>query len=357
MSDHPFKFVERCNHCLMPGHAVALLGNGCSYCCPEQRHPKSSVGKDLIPNDNQGMTIADMKALARSSTGKYDCLVGLSGGRDSTFLLYYTKKILKLNPLAVNFQSQFQTDEAKRNIRDATSRMEVDLVSYRIDRPFYQKLAKVFFVRFGEFCSPCHKGHHYTLGRCAAEHGIKLIIRGISSKIDLNHMNPDHFDFFCKSEAEFNQRLESVVGEFGISQQDLDENHAYLHFEATKDKSVLTIDLPDLLDWSYEQVQTVLDAEFNWSFPENQFFHCDCKMNPTLCYQEYCRHGFSEKQIIISNHLVGKDFSVQRGLELLASEEMPTPPENIDEVLALLDVDQTTFSAVIDEFWKEKGVQ
>ena len=83
-----------------------------------------------------------------------------------------------------------------------------------------------------------------------------------------------------------------------------------LHLDATRDRSVRTIDLPDLLDWSYQQVQQVLDREFDWIHPENQFFHCDCRLNPTLCYLEYCKHGFSEKQLIISNHLAGGDIVV-----------------------------------------------
>ena len=46
---------------------------------------------------------------------KYDSLVGISGGRDSTFLLYYVKKILKLRPLAVHYDNGFDSDVSVSN--------------------------------------------------------------------------------------------------------------------------------------------------------------------------------------------------------------------------------------------------
>jgi PP-loop superfamily ATP-utilizing enzyme len=347
-------YDNRCKTCLMPDYAVVLNDDGCNYCCPKEIRKEASVGKDLIPNDNEGVTLEEVKRIAASSTGKYDCLVGLSGGRDSTFLLYYAKKVLGLNPLAANFRTRFQTDEAKHNIEDATSRLEIDLFTSSIDDLFFQKLVNGFFVKYGDFCSPCHKGHHYTLAKCAKEHGIKAIIRGISSKIDMNRMNPDHFDHFCRSEKEFNDKIDGIRSAFKITDEELINHHDMLHLESFKDKSVRTIDLPDFLDWDYECVQEVLDSEFDWIHPKNQFFHCDCRMNPTLCYLEFCKDGYSEKQIIISNHLASHDITLQKGYDFIISEEVPNPPYNIDEALRLIDVDRTTFDRIAGTFWKRK---
>ena len=126
------------------------------------------------------------------------------------------------------------------------------------------------------------------------------------------------------------------------------------HIQSWKDQTVLTIDLPDLLDWGYDEIQNVLDNEFDWKYPEGQFFHCDCVMNPTLCYTECAKHGYSEKQIIISNLLASKDIDVEKGKELLLMEEMPTVPTNIDAVLKYLDVDRPTFDRTVDKFWKSQ---
>ncbi len=338
----------------MPEHAVRLHDEGCDYCRPRTVRTEVDVGRDLIANDNQGVSLEDIPGLAAASTGPYDCVVGLSGGRDSVFLLYYAKKVLGLNPLAANFRTRLQTDEARHNIEDATSRLGVELYTYSPDDAFFGKLVRGFFERHGEFCSPCHKGHHYTLARAAAEHGIKLIIRGISSKIDLNRMNPGHFDHFCRSELELNRKIDAFGSDFGISEQELEAHRDLLHLERWKERDVRTIDLPDLLDWNYGRVQQVLDTDLDWIHPPKQFFHCDCRVNPTLCYLESCKHGYSEKQLIISNHLASAEFPLERGLGLLASEEVLEVPENIEQVLALLGVDRETFDASAERFWKQR---
>jgi PP-loop superfamily ATP-utilizing enzyme len=354
-SEVPSK-LTRCPMCLMPSHAVTLSRDekSCSYCTPDDSREAITAGETFIPNDNKGWSIDDIKNLREQSGGKYDCLVGLTGGRDSTFILYYIKKVLNLNPLAVNFSSPFQSEEAKHNMLDATSRLGVDFESYSIDSTFFNKLAKGFFIKHGEFCSPCHKGHHFTLAKFASEHGIRVIIRGISSKIDLNKANPKYFSYFCQSEDEFNERVKNMADEFDITNEELSRHQKMTHIQSWKDQTVLTIDLPDLLDWGYDEIQNVLDNEFDWKHPEGQFFHCDCVMNPTLCYTECAKHGYSEKQIVISNLLASKDIPIEKGKELLLMEEMPTVPPNINDILKYLDVDRPAFDRTVDKFWKSQ---
>jgi hypothetical protein len=342
----------RCFKCLMPAMAVEQSGDGCSYCLPNSEHDKISVGETFISNDNCDLTIDQVRELTAKSEGKYDCLVGITGGRDSTFLLYYTKKILGLNPLAVNFSTGFQTPEALHNMSDATTRLGVDFITYSINRPFMQKIQQGFFAYYGEFCSPCHKGHHYTLAKFAKENGIRVIIRGISSKVDLNKINPDYFNYFCQSDQEFNDRLIDIADKVGMNKDDIEFHQDMIHLDKWKDHKIKTIDLPDLLEWKYEEIQAVLDREFDWKYPPRQFFHCDCKLNPTLCYMEYCDHGYSEKQIVISNLLANEDIDIDQGRHFLEQEEVSAPPENIDAALELIGVDRITFVNVIDKFWK-----
>ena len=346
---------NRCHTCLMPAHAVTMAsdGGGCTYCSPKDERKNVNVGEDFIPNNNKGWTIEDIRNLRNSSSGPYDCLIGITGGRDSSFILYFVTKILKLRPLAVNFSTPFQTEEARHNMREVTSKLGIDFISYSIASNFFQKLAKGFFVKYGEFCSPCHKGHHYTLAKFAMENGIKVIIRGISSKVDLNRMNPKYFNYFCQSEDEFNARVGAIAHEFHITDKELHDYRKMTHLAAWKDKEVLTIDLPDLLQWQYSDIQGVLDREFDLKYPQGQFFHCDCQLNPTLCYQEYCKHGYSEKQIVISNLLASRDITLDHGKKLLLDEEMPDVPPNIAAVLECIGVDRQTFDEVIDKFWRK----
>ena len=76
---------------------------------------------------------------------KYDCVVGVSGGRDSTFLLYYIKKILKLRPLAVHYDNGFDSDTSVSNILNICQKLDVDLETNVADWQTFKKITKSFF--------------------------------------------------------------------------------------------------------------------------------------------------------------------------------------------------------------------
>lgn len=349
------EFENRCQTCLMPGEVVSLNEKGCSYCAPEEKREEFKV-ENFIHNSNKGRSVEDIKKLAAGSTGNYDCLVGVTGGRDSAFLLYYVKEILGLNPLAVNFNTGFTTEEALVNMENLTTKLGVDFIRYKGDGKFLQKAVRGFFKNYGEVCSVCHQGHFYVLAKFARENGIKVIIRGISSKTDMNQQDLNYSDYFCKDEKEFNSKLLTIKDQESITDEELERNHHFLNIEdwLYNEENVYLIDLPDLLSYEYDEIEKTIQEKIgDWKYPENQTLHADCKINPILCHCQYTRHGYSEKQVIISNLLRHGDISVDRGKELLSTEEMINMPSTIDEVLNILDVDMQTFNNVLETIWKK----
>jgi hypothetical protein len=347
-------FMEnRCKTCLMPGCAVKLKGDACEYCSPDDKRPKAKTS-DIIPNDNEGLSIEDLKELTRLSTGKYDCLVGISGGRDSTFLLYYTKEILGFKPLAVNYNNGFLSPEAQANQQNIVKTLGGDFVQFRLDWNFLKKLYRGFFLHYGEFCSPCHKLHFYVMAKFAKDNGIRLELRGLSSKVETNQIDPDYFDFFCKSEEEFNEKVLSFANEENITDEELEFHKEFLYTEPWACKDVKVIDLPDLLDYKYQDVQKILTEKFNWTHPPGQFIHGDCLFDPLLIYLCHSKYGYSEKQTSISNLLIHGDIDTERAKELLLTEECASISEirNFDELLRTLDIDRPAFEKIAATFWK-----
>jgi hypothetical protein len=348
-------FLEnRCKTCLMPNHAITKKGDACNYCSPDKNQVLATT-TDTVHNDNAGMTLDSIKELGRSSTGKYDCLVGLTGGRDSTYLLYYAKEILGLNPLAVNFDTGFMTDAVESNMQNCVSALGVDFIRFRIDWKFFQKLLRGFFINYGDLCSVCHQGHHYTLAKLSKENGITVILRGLSAKTDPNRIDPHFFDFFCKSEEEFNEKMGRFAKEEGITEEELEFHKDFLNIESWSNKDIKTIDLPDFLEYNFNQIQNILKKRFNWQHPPGQFIHGDCMLNPASIYLMRCRHGYSEKQVIISNLLAHRDIDVDQGKELLLNEEninSVSDIPNFDKVLNILNVTRAEFDQAVETHWK-----
>ena len=74
---------------------------------------------------------------------KYDCIVGVSGGQDSTYTLYMAKKY-GLNPLAVHFDNGWNSETSIRNIKKITSKLNVDLYTYVVNWQEFRDLQLSF---------------------------------------------------------------------------------------------------------------------------------------------------------------------------------------------------------------------
>jgi tRNA(Ile)-lysidine synthase TilS/MesJ len=86
----------------------------------------------------------------RNKNSKYDVIVGISGGRDSTYLMYYAKKILKLRVLAIHFNDGFSNPVAGENMSRITKTLKVDFKIYTSD----WKLSKDIKISFLKACVP-----------------------------------------------------------------------------------------------------------------------------------------------------------------------------------------------------------
>ncbi len=113
----------------------------CNYC-----NLHFEMEKDM-PNDQRGMEIINKKVKEiknRNKKNKYDVVVGVSGGRDSTYLLYYAKKILGLRCLAIHLNDGFGNPVAGKNMENATKILNIDFKVLTTDWKLSKDLKKSF---------------------------------------------------------------------------------------------------------------------------------------------------------------------------------------------------------------------
>lgn len=118
-----------CSRCIqdssVPGISFDKSGV-CHFC-----HLHDAMEKEY-PNDNRGTKKLKhlFKKIQRvSGNKKYNCIVGISGGRDSTFLLWLAVNKWNLRPLAVHFNDGFDNPLAGENMLKACKKLNVDLVT------------------------------------------------------------------------------------------------------------------------------------------------------------------------------------------------------------------------------------
>lgn len=116
---------------------------------------------------------------AKPKGSKYDCLMGISGGVDSSYMAYFAKEKLGLNPMLYHIDAGWNSDIAVSNIEKVCNTLELDLNTEVINWKEMQDLQRSFFL-----AKVCHidtpQDHAFMAGiyRYAVENGFKYILNG-----------------------------------------------------------------------------------------------------------------------------------------------------------------------------------
>lgn len=174
-----------CIRCIVdttvPGHNFDEKGL-CQYCRLheklEKRYPLNEKGERILKS-----LAARIPKQGRSN--KVDCLVGVSGGRDSTFTLYMCRKVWGLKPLAVHFNDGFGNPVAGENMRKATDRLGVELRTVTSDWRESKDLRIAYLqASTPDLGTPTDIGIANALYGVAHKEGIKYIIIGQSFRTE-----------------------------------------------------------------------------------------------------------------------------------------------------------------------------
>ena len=173
--------MKYCKKCIQPDTRPGIVFNeeGVCYAC---RYAESIESIDWGERQKKLKEIA--KWAKENNNGGYDCVIGVSGGKDSTFQAFYARDNLGLNPLLVNAVPENITEIGKYNI-DNLARLEFDLFMIRPNPNIMQQLIKRDFYKY---CNPA-KVTEYSLYASAYQvslaYRIPLIIQGENAGLTL----------------------------------------------------------------------------------------------------------------------------------------------------------------------------
>ena len=169
-----------CDKCVcdttIPG--IIFDKNGiCNFCKihekMEKQYPLNETGEEKLK------LILD-KIKNKGKNKDYDCIVGVSGGTDSSYLLYTAVK-LGLKPLAVHYDNGWNSSLAVTNIKTLTEKLGVDLYTYVNDWEEFKDLQLSFLkASTSDAEIPTDVGIHGCLLRTASKMQIKYVLNGHS---------------------------------------------------------------------------------------------------------------------------------------------------------------------------------
>ena len=138
--------VEQCKRCLYTtDHPLGLIldENGiCSGC-------KIHEEKDQLDWQERWRDLEKIVAPYRSNTGQYDCIVPVSGARDSHYILDIVVRRLKLKPLIVSYNKYFNTGVGIKNLANLRIKFNVDFQQKNVDPRIVKRLTKKALYQYG----------------------------------------------------------------------------------------------------------------------------------------------------------------------------------------------------------------
>jgi N-acetyl sugar amidotransferase len=158
---------------------IVFDANGlCSHCVRYD-----SLVRTVVERANSGLRLQELSKLInqirKAGKGKpYDCIIGLSGGVDSTYLAWLAKQH-GLRPLAVHFDSGWNSELAVNNIEKTVKTLGLDLQTFVVDWEEMRDLQLAFFKASVANCDiPTDHAFPAVLYREAVAHRIRYVLSG-----------------------------------------------------------------------------------------------------------------------------------------------------------------------------------
>ena len=161
---------KECPRCLFTEDISIIPEHGqCNYCDLHDKLEASARPEDLQK---------ELKKI-RSHQGQYNCIIGISGGLDSSTLLYAAVKYWGLKPLVIHFDNHWNAPESVANMNQLIKLLNVNSIRFTFDKAEYDRLNKAFlWAGVPDADIPNDIAMTKLIYDIAHKYGIKYILNG-----------------------------------------------------------------------------------------------------------------------------------------------------------------------------------
>ena len=174
--------MRYCARCMYPENARPTIifdeecvCSGCRY------HESRSKQLDINWDERVVMfekIIEEAKRMAKQRGNSHDCIVPVSGGKDSQFQVWLLKEKYGMNPLLVTFNHAYNTPAGNRNLYNLVEKSGCDFVRYTAGLDSVRRISRYMLETVGDLTWHYHAGIRTYPIQVAVERNIPLIVWG-----------------------------------------------------------------------------------------------------------------------------------------------------------------------------------
>jgi len=337
----------RCTRCLLPSTypGVTFDGDGvCNHCLAYEK--PQALGQDLF-----------LQKMHSKKGAEYDCVLGLSGGKDSSYVAHLAKRRYGLRALAVCYDFPFMVDLARQNVKAVCDSLGLELLVVRSSNNLEHDYVRNHLISLAATgttwgqCLFCHYGIEAILYQAAQSRGIPFVLSGVT--------NSEKWWDPGSRTGIVARRLKQVPladkARFGLYQSRaylrlVDQRRqfpipgnnrfaVYRQAEVPKDGPEI-IKVFDYIEWDQETIEETLMRETGWQKPDASLsWRYDCVLEPLLDFTYQREFGISSAGLYLCDLIRSGRISRAEALRLIEEiEDQPRLDASLERVLDSLKV-------------------
>ncbi len=336
--------MMRCKKCILPSTYTGVTFDENEICSLCKDYGKVSA-EESMRRESRTRELEQMVAEARKPRGDYDCLVPVSGGRDSSYVAYVMRKVFGLRVVGVNFDNGYRSELALQNLNIISRALDMDLVTLKVAPELVDRVFAHFLSQAGYFCSACDALGYLVIYTFALREAQRmktklLVVGGWSQK---HEYQPGLSVLSMKDFGRILERNEHLLT--SLKGHPLIDRSVFERFVQLGDirralpKPVApqtdgqpipkVIQLPDYWEWNYKVIDEALQNALGWKSAGGlDTAHFDCVLSPIPEFLKRRKFGFSQEtlrtSVLIREGLIDREKALSE-LEARETNEVEMP--------------------------------
>lgn len=317
--------IKICKRCVMDttDPVIRFDSEGCCNYC------NSYLSHDFTYNEEKELQLQKViEEIKEAGKGKkYDCIIGVSGGVDSTYVAYEVKR-RGLRPLAVHLDNGWNSELAVSNIQKCLDKLGIDLFTYVIDWKEFKDLQLSFLkASIPGMEIPTDHGIISILNQTAIKNNVRYIINGSNGSSEFI-MSPR----WSEGDAQRDWlMIKNVHKQFGrIKLKSFPRTTIFDNFKNKLVHKLSTVNILNYVDYSKEKGKKLIEEELGWVYYGGKHYE-SIYTRFTQAYIQPRKFNIDKRKAHHSNLICAGEMTREEALRDLLNDPYPSPEMREDD--------------------------
>lgn len=331
--------MRYCARCLYPENAKPTIIFDEEGICSGCRYHESRQNLEVDWNQRRSMLeqiLDEARRAAHQRGNSHDCIVPVSGGKDSHFQVWLLKNKYGMNPLLVTFNHIYNSPAGLRNLANLVERSGCDLIRYTAGVDSARRISRHMLEAVGDLTWHYHAGIRTLPFQVAVKYNIPLIVWGEHGFAELTGIVSleDFVEFTRWTRKEHDMRgfePHDLIGKGGIQLGDV-APYIYPSDEEIERTGVRGIYLSNFFDWNAKQHAELMIAEWGFApvtYERERTFNLYAKIedhaNDVHDFLKYLKFGYGRATDDASMEIRHGRMTREEGLEMVKRYDSREP--------------------------------